>query len=526
MSDNNPKINKSLFISSSLKGVQIALLEEKKLVELHEESGSKEFAVGDVYLGKIKKLNTSLNAVFVDVGYERDGFLHYFDLGPQYASLQKFSREILSGSRKTPMLTDFTLLPDINKNGKISDQIQKNQSIVVQVLKEPISTKGPRITCDISFAGRYVVLVPFSNVISISKKIRSGEERKRLKTLIQSVKPRNFGVIVRTAAEEVSSAELDKDIKDLVQRWQDTFKNINKAEAPKRLLREINRTSGMLRDLLNDSFDQIVTDDVIVFGEIKAYLSNIAPDKLNILKLHKNSKQTLFDVFGIDKQIQNAFGSTVTMGGGSYLIIEHTEAMHVIDVNSGSKLSSQDKSNRDENVYQVNVESAAEIARQLRLRDMGGIIVIDFIDMKVPAMRQKLQQEMQNFMANDRAKHTILPISKFGLMQITRERVRPEVDIAVAETCPDCGGTGKVRPTGLIIDQIEENLQHIAEIQNEKGLKLHLNPFVAAYLTKGIISTQIKWLKKYKTWIKIIPEKSHHLTQYHFVNKNDAVINL
>ncbi len=526
MSDNNPQISKSLYISSSLKGAQIALLEDKKLVELHQEANSKEFSVGDIYLGKVKKINTSLNAVFVDIGYERDAFLHYFDLGPQYASLRKYSTELLSGSRKNPMLNEFVLLPEINKNGKISELINKSQDVLVQVVKEPISTKGPRLSCDLSLAGRYVVLVPFSNVISISKKLKSLDERKRLKNLIQSIKPRNFGVIVRTAAENISSEELSKDIRDLAKRWEDSLQNANTAVAPTRLLREIDRTSGILRDLLNDSFDQIVTDDVIIFGEVKNYISNIAPDKVNIVKLHKNAKQTLFENFGIDKQIQGLFGTNVTMGGGSYLIIEHTEAMHVIDVNSGSKLGNQDKTNREENVYQVNVEAAAEIARQLRLRDMGGIIVIDFIDLKTPALRNKLQKEMQDFMAADRARHTILPISKFGLMQITRERVRPEIEIAVAETCPDCAGTGKVRPTGLIIDQIEENLRHILQQQNEKNIKLHVNPFVAAYLTKGIASKQVKWLLKYKNWVRIAPEKTYHLTQYAFFNKQDETINV
>ncbi|WP_142602905.1 Rne/Rng family ribonuclease [Solitalea koreensis] len=511
---------KELLINSTPSGVTIALLKDKQLVELHQEQRNKNYAVGDIYLGRIKKIMPGLNAAFVDVGYEKDAFLHYLDLGPQVRSLLKITKEIRSGQTHND-LSNFRSEQDINKGGKITEVLTKNQLIPVQIAKEPISTKGPRLSSDISLAGRFVVLVPFSDSISISKKIKSSGERTRLKKLIESIKPKNFGVIIRTVSENKGVAELHADLNELVAKWEEFSRRLKTTEPSKKILGEIDRTSSILRDILNPDFTNIHADDSSLYEEIRSYIHNIAPEQEKIVKLYKG-KDPLFEQFGVEKQIKNLFGRTVNFHGGAYLIIEHTEALHVIDVNSGNRTNSEE--NQEENALQVNIEAAKEIARQLRLRDMGGIIVVDFIDMHKPTNRKALYDELRKEMAEDRAKHTILPPSKFGLVQITRQRVRPEMNIVTVEKCPTCDGTGEIKASITIIDDIENNINYILEDQNEKGITLCVHPYIAAYLTKGFPSLRVKWLFKHSKWVKIKPVTSYALTEYHFFNPNEEEI--
>ncbi len=514
-------MNKELFINSNASEVNIALLEDKALVELHKEYSDTNYAVGDVYLGKVKKIMPGLNAAFIDVGYEKDAFLHYLDLGPQIKTLNKMTRLAMQGRLNSP--SNLKPEKDIEKTGKITDVLTSGQPIVVQVAKEPISTKGPRVSSELSFAGRFLVLVPFSTRISISQKIKSAEERNRLKRLILSIRPENYGVIIRTVAEHKKVAELDNDLKTLVEKWENSVKRLKQATAPKKIVSELDRTSVILRDILSESFNNIYINDPILYEDTKTYIKSIAPDKANIVKLYKG-KAPIFEHFGIDKFIKNSFGRTVTIRSGIYLIIEHTEAMHVIDINSGHRVNKDQ--NQEENALSVNIEAAKELARQLRLRDMGGIIVVDFIDMRQAANRRKLFQTLKEEMAKDRAKHTILPPSKFGLVQITRQRVRPEMNIKILEKCPVCDGTGEIKPSMLFVDEIENNVRYLVQDQNEKGLKLILHPYIYAYLTKGFISQQVKWYLKFKRWIKIKPDKSYHFLEYHFFNKNDDEIKI
>jgi ribonuclease G len=405
---------------------------------------------------------------------------------------------------------------DIEKTGKITEVLTSGQPIVVQVAKEPISTKGPRVSSELSFAGRFLVLVPFSTRISISQKIKSAEERNRLKRLILSIRPDNYGVIIRTVAEHKKVAELDNDLKSLVEKWENSVKRLKQATPPKKIVSELDRTSVILRDILSESFNNIYINDQVLYEDTKTYIKSIAPDKANIVKLYKG-KAPIFEHFGIDKYIKNSFGRTVTIRSGIYLIIEHTEAMHVIDINSGHRVNKDQ--NQEENALSVNIEAAKELARQLRLRDMGGIIVVDFIDMRQAANRRKLFQTLKEEMAKDRAKHTILPPSKFGLVQITRQRVRPEMNVKILEKCPVCDGTGEIKPSMLFVDEIENNVRYLIQDQNEKGLKLILHPYIYAYLTKGLFSQQVKWYFKFKRWIKMKPDKSYHFLEYHFFNK-------
>lgn len=516
-------MNKELYINSTPSEINIALLEDKVLVELNKEKNNNDFSVGDVYLGKVKKIMPGLNAAFVDVGYEKDAFLHYLDLGPQVNSLIKFTKLALAGKEAQTAMAEFQNEPDIEKTGKISNVLQSNQLVLVQIAKEPISTKGPRISSEISFAGRYLVLVPFSNRVSISQKIQSAEERNRLKRLIMSIKPKNYGVIIRTVAENKKVADLDSDLNSLVQKWESVAAKLFGLKQVTKVINELTRTSAILRDILNESFNAVHVDDSTLAEEVRNYVRTIAPDKVDIVKLYKG-KVPIFENFGIDKQIKNSFGKTVTIKSGVYLVIEHTEALHVIDINSGHKVSSD--SSQEDNALAVNLEAAAEVARQLRLRDMGGIIVVDFIDMHEGSNRRKLFTRLKEEMDKDYSKHSILPPSKFGLVQITRQRVRPETNVSILEKCPVCDGTGEVKPSILLTDEIENNLAYLIQEQNEKSLKLATHPYIVAFIKKGgfLRSLQWKWYFKYKTWIKVDPVNSYHLMEYHFLNKNGEEI--
>ncbi len=516
-------MSNELIISATQDGCRIALLKDKTLVEFHQESEGSKFTVGDIYLGTVKKVVPGLNAAFIDVGYEKDAFLHYLDLGPQFSSLQKFTKLVRAKKINGGRLDKFNSEPDIDKHGKIVQQLSKNQLIPVQIVKEPISTKGPRLSCELSLAGRYLVLVPFSNAVSVSKKITSSEERKRLLRLIQSIKPEKFGVIIRTVAENKEVAELDRDLRNLVKTWEEGMTRLPIANPRDKIIGELDKTSSLLRDLLNESFDNVHVDDKKMYDEVKAYIKTIAPDKEKIVKLY-NGKAKIFEHYGIERQIKSAFGTTVSLRTGGYLIIEHTEALHVIDVNSGNK------SNREENqettALSVNVEAAKEIARQLRLRDMGGIIVIDFIDMKSLDNKKLIYKVMKEAMVDDKAKSTVLPLSKFGLMQITRERVRPQMNIITKETCPTCNGTGKITASILTSDLVEKNIEHLLVKQNEKDLVLAVHPYLHAYFTKGLISQRLKWYFKYKRWVNIVIDTSLGITEYKFLNKEGEEIQL
>jgi ribonuclease G len=516
-------VNRELIIDSRASEVDIVLLEDKQLVELHKEKTNNNYAVGDVYLGRVKKIMPGLNAAFVDVGYEKDAFLHYLDLGPQIRSLNKYTKLALNGKPAQVTMDNFRLEQDIEKTGKITQVLATGAQILVQIAKEPISTKGPRISSEISFAGRYLVLVPFSSRISISQKIRSSEERNRLKRLIQSIKPNNYGVIIRTVAENKKVAELDADLRSLVEKWEKTTQKLNNAKPPEKIISELDRTAAILRDLLNESFNSVHINDVSLYEETRNFIQTIAPQKVDIVKLYKG-KASIFEHFGVDKQIKGLFGKTVTIRSGVYLIIEHTEAMHVIDVNSGHRVNKENS--QEENALEVNLEAAAEIARQLRLRDMGGIIVIDFIDMHDAKHRRELFQKLKDEMARDHAKHTILPPSKFGLIQLTRQRVRPEMNVQVLESCPVCEGTGKIKPSIIFTDEIENNLKYLLQDQNEKTVTLAVHPFIHAYLTRGIFSIRRKWMWKYSKTIRLKPMPNYHMLEYKFFNKNNDEIKI
>lgn len=496
-------MNIDLIIRSGASEVAIALMKDKALAELHREKTDRGFAVGDIHLAKVRKVAPGLNAAFVDVGHEKDAFLHYFDLGPQYRNSYKFAKGAVNGTVKTSALDGWKLDGDIEKNGKIADALSASQTILVQIAKEPISTKGPRLTAEVTLAGRYMVLVPFINKVSISSRITDEVERKRLKELMLAIKPKNVGVIIRTNAADKKSEDLESDLKTLLQRWDVMFHNLRNAQPPKKVLGELDRTSAVLRDLLNKDFTSIHVDDELLAEEVRQTLEKIAPEKKDIVK-HYRGKLDIFDQFGVNRQIKQAFGKQVMLSSGAYLIIEKTEAMHVVDVNSGSrKGGNQDQ---EKNALDINVEAAREIARLLRLRDMGGIICIDFIDLYESENRRTLHKALKDAMADDKAKHNVLPPSKFGVIELTRQRVRPETEIDTSESCPTCGGSGEVSAPILIVDEIENALNYLHAEKNMSGLTLKVHPFLAAYFTKGFPSVRTKWWWRWKKTVKVVPE--------------------
>lgn len=504
--------------------VSIALLEDSRLVSLQKESRSQAFAVGDIYLAKVKKLMPGLNAAFVNVGYEKDAFLHYLDLGSHYASYHSFLEQLLQGDRKKiPPISKMKLLPDIDKHGTVSDLLTPGQELIVQIVKEPISSKGPRLTTELSFTGRYMVLMPFGDKISISQKIKSTEEKHRLRQLISSIKPRNFGVIIRTSAEGKGAAELVGELKTLLNCWNQTISRAQKATAPSLIFEEESRIVGVLRDIFSPTFESVHVNDATVKEQIEKYVSLIAPDRASIVKFY-DSEQPIFDHFNITKQIKSSFGKTVSFKSGAYIIIEHTEALHVVDVNSGNRAKATN--DQESNALEVNLRAADEIARQLRLRDMGGIIVIDFIDMAKAEHRQKLYEHMREIMANDRARHNILPLSKFGLMQITRQRVRPAMDIVTTESCPSCYGKGEIQPSLLFTDVLREKIEYLVKDLKVRGFTMYVHPYVDAYLKKGLISINRRWHMSIGGSWTIVPDQSLAYLQYRVFDKERKEIDL
>lgn len=513
-----------LIIDVQAKEISIALLEDKNLVEYQNEPRQASFSVGNVYAAKVKKLMPGLNACFVDVGFERDAFLHYLDLGNQFNSYVKYLKQVQSDRKRLFPISKASRLPNLQKEGTVQTTLTAGQEVLVQIVKEPISTKGPRLTGEISFAGRYLVLMPFDDKISVSSKIKSGEERARLKQLMQSITPKNFGVIVRTVAEGKRVAELDAELKVLLQRWNDTITKVQKSQQrPQLVFEETSRAVAMLRDLFDPTYENIYVNDENIFNEVKNYVSLIAPEKANIVK-HYTGKVPIFDNFDVTKQLKSGFGKTVNYKHGAYMIIEHTEAMHVVDVNSGNRIKKEN--GQEQNALETNLGAADELARQLRLRDMGGIIVVDFIDMNLAEDRQMLYERMCENMKKDRARHNILPLSKFGLMQITRQRVRPAMDVNVEEECPTCFGKGKIKSSILFTDQLENKIDYLVKKIGVKKFYLHVHPYVAAYINQGIVSMKRRWQMKYGFGVHVVPSQKLAFLQYEFYDQERQLIDM
>lgn len=512
-----------LIVDVQQKEISTALLEDSRLVSLQKESRNIAYAVGDLYLAKVHKLMPGLNAAFVNVGYEKDAFLHYLDLGTRYSAYTKFIEAAMADKRKVPLTADFAKEPDIPKAGVISEMLSAGQTLLVQIAKEPISSKGPRLSTEISFTGRYMILKPFAEKINVSQKIKSTEEKLRLKQLISMIKPKGFGVIVRTSAENKGVADLHNELRSLLKCWEDAIEKMQRSTAPSLIYEEESRAVSLIRDIFSTSFESIHVNDAETFTQIQNYVAMIAPERKEIVKIY--GKDTpIFDFFGITRQIKSSFGKSVSFKSGAYIIIEHTEALHVIDVNSGNRARAGN--DQETNALDVNLKAADEIARQLRLRDMGGIIVIDFIDMAKVEHRQALYDHMRQIMAEDRARHNILPLSKFGLMQITRQRVRPALDIPTTESCPSCYGKGEIQPSLLFTDTLAEKIDFLVNSLGVTNFKMYVHPFVEAYIKKGIFSLYSKWKRTYSRKFKVLADESLAYLQYKVVDDAGKEIDL
>lgn len=512
-----------LVVDVRQKDISIALLEDSRLVSLQKEGRNQAYAVGDLYLAKVKKLMPGLNAAFVDVGFEKDAFLHYLDLGPQFNTFRNYIQEALSDKKKVPQISKISPLEDIPKQGTIQDVLQPGQQLLVQIAKEPISSKGPRLTTEISFTGRFLVLMPFGDKISISQKIKSTEEKVRLRQLVGSIKPKGYSVIIRTSAENKKFAELNQEMRSLVKAWEDSIAKLQRSQPPMLIYEEESRAVSIIRDIFSPDFEHVYVNDKDAFEQIQNYVGLIFPEKRDIVKLY-DKEIPIFDHFNISRQIKSSFGKTVSFKSGAYIIIEHTEALHVIDVNSGNR--SKQSADQETNALDVNLKAADEIARQLRLRDMGGIIVIDFIDMNKAEHRQTLYEHMKEIMATDRARHNILPLTKFGLMQITRQRVRPALDITTSEICPSCFGKGQIQPSLLFTDKLNEKLDYLVNTLNVNKFTMYIHPFVDAYVKKGLISLYSKWRRKYGRRFKVLPDQSLAYLQYKVIDSDGKEIDL
>ena len=504
--------------------ISTALLEDGRLMSLQKEARDASYAVGNLYFAKVKKLMPGLNAAFVNVGYGKEAFLHYLDLGSQFSSYSSFIKQVRESGGKRPVsLSKMKLQPDIDKHGSVTDMLEAGQELIVQIAKEPISTKGPRLTTEITFTGRFLVLIPFNNKILVSQKIKDRAEKTRLRRLVESIKPRNFGVIVRTSAENKRAAELNSELKVLMKCWEESVAKICYSQAPTLLYEEESRAVSLIRDIFSTDFESIHVNNAEIYEQIHNYVSLIAPDRADIVKIYSD-EQPIFDKFNVTRQMKSSFGKTVSFRSGAYIIIESTEALHVIDVNSGNR--SRKTTDQESNALDVNLLAADEIARQLRLRDMGGIIVIDFIDMAKGEHRQALYDHMKEVMQKDRARHNILPLSKFGLMQITRQRVRPALDIVTSETCPSCGGKGEVMPSLLFTDRLKDKLHYLVNDMGVKGFIMYVHPFVDAYLKKGFFSLYMKWRREFGRVFKIMPDQDLAYLQYRVIDKNKQEIDL
>ena len=504
--------------------ISTALLEDGRLMSLQREARDASYAVGNLYFAKVKKLMPGLNAAFVNVGYGKEAFLHYLDLGSQFKSYLAFLKQVKeSGGKRQMLLSKFKLESDIDKQGSVTDVLQAGQELIVQISKEPIFTMGPRLTTEITFTGRFLVLIPFSNKILVSQKIKDRAEKTRLRRLIESIKPRNFGVIVRTSAEGKKAAELNSELKVLLKCWDDSIAKINYSEPPSLVYEEDSRAVSLIRDIFSPEFESIHVNNAEVYEQIHNYVSLIAPERSDIVKIYSDD-QPIFDKYNVTRQMKSSFGKTVSFRSGAYIIIESTEALHVIDVNSGNR--SRKTTDQESNALDVNLLAADEIARQLRLRDMGGIIVIDFIDMAKSEHRQALYDHMREVMQKDRARHNILPLSKFGLMQITRQRVRPALDIVTSETCPSCGGKGEVMPSLLFTDRLKDKLEYLINDLKVRDFIMYVHPFVDAYLKKGFFSLYRKWRREFGRNFKIMPDQDLAYLQYRVIDNHKQEIDL
>lgn len=531
-------MKKDIIINSTANEHRIAILEDGKLAELFVESPGKDRNVGDIYFGKVAKVMPGIRAAFIDVGLQQDAFLHFSDIGhiEEYSALfdedEDGDEEVQEG---TPTETPASAVSTNRNDDGISQapphtapahdrrrgrdsrhetpvSLQKGQDILVQITKEPVGKKGVRVRSAISMPGRFLVLLPFDGKVGVSKKVSNFKEKRRLRKLVRSLLPDGFGAIIRTVAEGKDEEMIKQDLEELIKTW-NTIEKAVKAEKPPALIyKDMNTTSSVIRDLFSDSVEHVVMDDKKLFKEVKSYVQWMSPDMLERVEYY-NQKEPIFDKYGVEKDIQSLLSKKVWLKSGGYLYIEKTEAMTVIDVNSGRYAA---KKEQEQNSLRTNLEASREACRQLRLRDIGGLVVIDFIDLDDEKNKKKIFDEMKKELRKDRAKVTVLPMTEFGLVQITRQRIRQSVHLSFSEACPTCGGTGLVQSKATTINQIERWIKRFKSESREFRLELRLNPTIAEYLSQGTISRMTKIQFKFFVKVKMISDPALSLDDFKF----------
>jgi len=521
-------LRKEIIINAGANETRIAITEDGRLAELFVETVNKEKMVGDIYLGKVAKVMPGIKAAFVDLGLGQDGFLHFSDIGSRF---DEYSALIADESdEEAEEIEEASAQPNITKveeqkgatpssappsssdprqrsrppreNGRSSHrdiQLQKGQEVIIQITKEPVGKKGVRVTSEVSLAGRFLVLLPFDGKIGISKKISNFKEKRRLRKIVQGILPEGFGTIIRTVAEGRDDESLRNDLEGLIKTWREIERTVKSEDAPCLLYKDMATTSSVIRDLFSNDVSKVVIDSKKLFKEITAYIKYTQPGLLDKIELHKD-RTPLFDKYGVEKELEASLSRKVWLKSGGYIIIDPTEAMVVIDVNSGRYAA---KKEQEQNSLRTDLEAGREIARQLRLRDIGGIIVVDFIDLEEDRNKKKVYEELRKEFRRDRAKITVLPMTEFGIMQITRQRVRQSILHSFTEACPACGGTGLVRSKTTTINQLDRWLRRFKAEGRERSIILRVNPELEETLTGGTFSLLRKMMAKHFLWITL-----------------------
>lgn len=507
-------MSKEIIINAQKEQTRIAILEDKELVELYIEDPENVRTIGDIYLGRVRKLMPSIQAAFIDIGQKQDAFLHFSDVSENYPKFLAMLGESSPNSKKLPLPGDKNYRSNKNSNGSVrsSEYLREGQKILVQITKEPISDKGSRVSTDISLAGRFLVLVPHGDYVAVSRKITSSKEKKRLRTLANSLVPDGFGLIVRTVAEDRDAKALDMDLNFLRKKWAETEDKLKeKPQPPVSLYQDVSMVSSVIRDLFSEDFDRVLIDDHRLHQEILRYVKAVAPQMASAIRLHHTS-EPIYQAVGIEKEVREAFQGRVNMPSGGYLYIEHTEAMHVVDVNSGR---SDKGKTQEQNSLRVNLEAARTVAKHLRLRDLGGIIVVDFIDLKSRKNRKKVYDALKKAFKRDRAVTKVLPMSDFGLVQITRQRLRPSVTYRT-DAPPAPAEATPMHDTSETLEALDQWIAVYAERSKARTVTLEVHPFTAAYLTDQTPNYLVRWLMRYMVRVRLQANESINPLAFRF----------
>lgn len=500
-----------IIIHSSGNQTRIALMEDNELAQLFIETEENQRTVGNIYVARVHKVMSGIRAAFIDMGTPKDAFLHFSDAGDHLDEyVEKLNGKDAIPNSLRPQLEKKDKLSNVEKQILAGKVLRRGQKLLVQIVKEPIGSKGPRISTDITVAGRFLVLIPMGDYIAVSKKISNYKERRRLKGVLRDMVPEGFGVIVRTVAQNKDKTALEEDLRNVLLKWEKIVDKLETAKPPSLLYKDLNMTESLIRDLFAKNYDRVLIDDQKMHREIKNYVNQIAPKMAPNVELYKG-KAHIFDHMNISKDVNSIFSPRVRMRSGGYLIFEQTEAMYVVDVNSGPYAA---KKRQEDNSLKTNLEAAREVAKQLRLRDIGGIIVVDFIDLRDDKNRKKIYDELKKEFKKDPAKTNVIGMSDFGLVQITRQRIRPSVVNSVSKVCPMCGGSGDVVSQDTILTDIESWLSKFKHSTNYRAVDLYVNPYLKSLITKGLFSTRWKWVTKYHLKISLIGDDSISLNEF------------